>query len=69
MAGIVGAHDLSASDRDRAVQEGQAIYAKFGDAAAKPRYEFQLRVGKREGRHVEQDLGPVSFVPLLPGVL
>jgi hypothetical protein len=30
------------------VQEGQAIYAKFGDAAAKPRYEFQLRVGKRE---------------------
>jgi TPR repeat protein len=40
--------DLSASDRDRAVQEGQAIYAKFGDAAAKPRYEFQLRVGKRE---------------------
>ena len=28
-----------------------------------------LRVGKHEGRHVEQDLGPVSFVPLLPGVL
>ena len=28
-----------------------------------------LRVVKREGRSVEQDLGPVSFVPLLPGVL
>ena len=28
-----------------------------------------LRVAKREGRSVEQDLGPVSFVPLLPGVL
>jgi len=40
--------DLSAAERERAVQEGQAIYAKFGDAAAKPRYEFQLRVGKRE---------------------
>lgn len=39
---------LSAAERDRAVQEGQAIYAKFGDAAAKPRYEFQLRIGKRE---------------------
>lgn len=40
--------DLSAGDRDRAVQEGQAIYAKFGDAAAKPRYEHQLRIGRRE---------------------
>lgn len=40
--------ELSAAERERAVQEGQAIYAKFGDAAAKPRYEFQLRVGKRE---------------------
>lgn len=28
-----------------------------------------LRVAKREGRSLEQDLGPVSFVPLLPGVL
>ena len=36
---------LSASERARAVEEGQAVYARFGDAAAKPRYEHQLRIG------------------------
>lgn len=39
---------LSAAERARAVDEGQAVYARFGDAAAKPRYEHQLRIGKRE---------------------
>ncbi len=39
---------MSEADRARAVAEGQALYAKFGDAAAKPRYEFKLRVGRRE---------------------
>lgn len=39
---------LDAAERDRAIAEGQAVYARFGDAAAKPRYEFQLRTGRRE---------------------
>ena len=39
---------LSAAERERAIQEGQALYARFGDAAAKPRYEHQLRIGRRE---------------------
>ena len=39
---------LSASERARAVEAGQAVYARFGDAAAKPRYEHQLRIGKSQ---------------------
>ncbi len=39
---------LTEAERARAVAEGQALYAQFGDAAAKPRYEFKLRVGRRE---------------------
>lgn len=39
---------LSDAERARAVEEGQAVYARFGDAAAKPRYEHQLRIGRRE---------------------
>jgi hypothetical protein len=39
---------LTPAERERAVQEGQAVYARFGDAVARPRYEFQLRVGRRE---------------------
>jgi hypothetical protein len=38
---------LSEADRARAVEEGQAVYARFGDAAAKPRYEWELRQGRR----------------------
>ena len=38
---------LTEAERARALAEGEAIYARFGDAAAKPRYEFQLRVGRR----------------------
>jgi hypothetical protein len=34
--------------RERAVTEGQALYAKFGDAAAKPRFATQLRRGSKE---------------------
>ena len=37
---------LDAAERERAVSEGQTIYARFGDAAAKPRYEAQLRRGR-----------------------
>ncbi len=39
---------LSETERARAITEGQALYAQFGDTAAKPRYEFKLRVGRRE---------------------
>jgi hypothetical protein len=39
---------LSDAERARAVDEGQAVYARFGDAAAKPRYEHQLRIGKSQ---------------------
>jgi uncharacterized protein len=39
---------LSEAERARAVEEGQAVYARFGDAAAKPRYEHQLRIGKSQ---------------------
>lgn len=39
---------LDAAERDRAVAEGTAVYARFGDAAAKPRYEQQLRQGRKK---------------------
>jgi uncharacterized protein len=39
---------LNEAERARAVEEGQAVYARFGDAAAKPRYEHQLRIGKSQ---------------------
>jgi hypothetical protein len=37
---------LDPGERERAVREGQAIYAACGDAAAKPRLEHLLRVGR-----------------------
>lgn len=39
---------LDATQRDRAIAAGAEVYARFGDDAAKPRYEFQLRTGRRE---------------------
>lgn len=39
---------LTPAERERAIAEGQTVYARFGDAAAKPRYEHQLRIGRRE---------------------
>lgn len=39
---------LSESERARAVAEGPAVYARFGDVAAKPRYEHQLRIGRSQ---------------------
>jgi hypothetical protein len=39
--------ELSEVERERAVAEGQAVYARFGDAAAKPRYEVELRRGRK----------------------
>jgi hypothetical protein len=39
--------EMSEAERERAITEGQAVYARFGDAAAKPRYEAELRRGKK----------------------
>lgn len=52
-AGFLGLRErywaaLSAAERQRAILEGQEIYARFGDAAAKPRYEAILRVGRKQ---------------------
>jgi len=47
--------ELNESERARALQEGQAVYARYGDAAANPRLERELRrermqvVGSRTG--------------------
>lgn len=39
---------LSPAERERAIAEGQQVYARFGDAAAKPRYEHKLRIGRAQ---------------------
>lgn len=39
---------LSESERSRVLAEGPEVYARFGDAAAKPRYEHQLRIGRSQ---------------------
>lgn len=49
---------LSPEEQARAVEEGQAVYAKYGDAAAKPRMAATLRraakriTGSRTGRPI-----------------
>lgn len=53
-AGFLGLRELywnalSEAERERAIQEGQTIYAKYGDAAAQPRIDAVLR---RERRRV-----------------
>jgi hypothetical protein len=40
--------ELDEAERERALREGEQVYARFGDAAAKPRYEQMLRRGRRE---------------------
>lgn len=52
-AGFLGLRErywnaMNAQDRERAISEGQAVYARFGDAAAKPRYEATLRRGRMQ---------------------
>ena len=39
---------LTEAERTRALEQGQAVYARFGDDAAKPRYEAGLRRGKND---------------------
>lgn len=51
-AGFLGLRErywsaLSESERERALVEGEAIYAKYGDAAAQPRLATVLRRGRR----------------------
>lgn len=38
---------LTPAERERALVEGKAVYAEYGDAVAKPRKEAALRKGKR----------------------
>ena len=39
-------NQLSAEERQQAIESGQAVYAEFGDAVAKPRIEKKLRLGR-----------------------
>lgn len=39
---------LDGAERERALAAGEQVYARFGDAAAKLRYERMLRRGRRE---------------------
>lgn len=41
-------NELDEAQRARAVLEGQAIYARYGDAAALPRIATQLRCGRSQ---------------------
>ncbi|WAC62305.1 hypothetical protein OVA13_13010 [Pseudoxanthomonas sp. SL93] len=52
-AGFLGMRErywntLTREERTRALQLGEEVYARFGDAAAKPRYEAQLRRGRMQ---------------------
>ncbi len=52
-AGFLGLRErywgaLDADEQARALQAGQEIYARYGDAAAKPRIATQLRRGRKE---------------------
>jgi hypothetical protein len=40
---------MSEAERAHAVEQGQAIYAEFGDDVAKPRFADQLRKASKEG--------------------
>lgn len=40
---------MTKAEREHALDEGQALYAQFGDDAAKPRFATQLRRGSKEG--------------------
>jgi TPR repeat protein len=44
---------LDDSQRARAVEEGQAVFARFADAVAKPRTELRLRIGERQLARVQ----------------
>lgn len=55
-------HQMGEAERERAVREGEAIHAEFGDASAKPRIERELRRGlaAMNGSGVG-DIGPIEI--------
>lgn len=66
--------ELTAEERARALQEGAAVYAEYGDAVAKRRMELALRRGRatvtgshtgfvRGGLKVYRSLGDVAGTP------
>lgn len=69
-AGFLGLREkywaaLDADERARALEEGKAVYARFGDAAAKPRYETQLRWARKN--ITGSRTGYTGYVLILPG--
>lgn len=44
---------LDEGQRARAIEEGQAVFARFADAVAKPRTELRLRIGERQLARVQ----------------
>lgn len=55
---------LSAGERERAVDVGQAIYAEFEDAVAQPRLERHLARGKRQA--TGSRVGMVGLIDIIP---
>ncbi len=60
---------LSEAERARAVEEGQAVYARFGDDVAKPRHASKLRIMSREmtGSRVGVNRGVEVHIPGVTG--
>jgi hypothetical protein len=58
--------ELTPAERERALQVGQALYAEFGDAAAKPRLERLLRLGlaQKTGSRAGGDSSGVGVIDL-----
>lgn len=57
---------LDEAGQARALAEGQAVHARYGDAAAKPRFANQLRRGSREGVGSRTGFGGNARI-VLPG--
>jgi hypothetical protein len=57
---------MTPEQQQRAVDMGQAMYAEFGDDAAKPRLNKLLQRGlsKRTGSRTGSDFGPIGVVQL-----
>ena len=62
-------NQLSEAERERAQRIGPEVYAEFGDAAAKPRMEAELRRhrGARTGSRTGADLGATAYFGNVPG--
>lgn len=59
--------ELDAAERERALEEGQAIYAKYGDAAAQPRIAAVLRRGLRNKTGSRTGAGAANLSIIIPG--